>query len=148
MPCRWTARRSRCMRGRRMWRWWPAFGSASPRPSSCPGAMASGARNSSASRFRNRPKRPRGGLDGLLQSLQRLEQLGLAGQRRLALFALLLDDLLGRVGNELLVGQLGLGALDVGVGLADLLVETRALGSDVDHSLQRQRGHFATHEEL
>ena len=63
---------------------------------------------------------------GFLQPLQRLENLGLARHRRLALFLFFLDDLFRRVGDELLVRKLGVDALDVGVGLGDLLVEPRA----------------------
>src|SRR6266436_5270330 len=59
----------------------------------------------------------------VLQPLQRLENLLFLRNSSLALLFLFLDDLVGRVGDELLVGEFGVDALDVGVGLGDFLVE-------------------------
>src|SRR6478736_4895134 len=73
------------------------------------------------------------------QSLQRLDDLGLAGHGRLALFLFFLDDLFRRIGDEFLVAELGVDALDVGVGLGDLLVEPNFFGREINHALERQR---------
>src|SRR6478735_12472111 len=70
------------------------------------------------------------------QSLQRLDDLGLAGHGRLALLFFFLDDLFRRVGDEFLVAELGVDALDVGVGLDDFLVEAGLFGGKVDHALE------------
>src|SRR4029079_7547062 len=77
------------------------------------------------------------------QSLQRLDDLGLAGHGRLALFLFFLDDLFRRIGDEFLVAELGVDALDVGVGLGDLLVEPNFFGREINHALERQRCGFA-----
>src|ERR1700730_1339592 len=58
----------------------------------------------------------------VLQPLQRLEDLCLARHRRLALFFFFLDDFFRRIGDEFFVAELGVDALDVGVGLGDFLV--------------------------
>src|SRR5882672_8715092 len=74
----------------------------------------------------------------VLQPLQRLENLLFPRNGSLALLFLFLDDLVRRVGDELLVGEFGVDALDVGVGLGDFLVEPGLFGGEIDHALQRQ----------
>src|SRR4051794_23967350 len=83
-----------------------------------------------------------------LQPRLRVLELGLAGQRRVALLLLLLDELLGCVGDELLVAELLVDALDVGLGLGDLFSKAGALGGEIDDALKRQRSHLAAHDEL
>ena len=70
-----------------------------------------------------------------LEPLQRLENLGFSCRGRLALFFFLFDDFFRRVGDELLVGKLGVDALDVGLGLGQFLVEPRFLCRKIDHAL-------------
>ena len=63
----------------------------------------------------------------VLQPLQRFENLRLPRLGGLALFLFFLDDFFRRVGDEFLVGELGVDALDVGLGLGQFLVEPRLL---------------------
>src|SRR5262245_45253079 len=79
----------------------------------------------------------------LLQPLQRFLQLCLSRHCGFALFFLFFDDLFRRVGDEFFVGELGVDALDVAVGFADLLLKPRPLGGKINHALERKRGDFA-----
>src|SRR5713101_4924513 len=83
---------------------------------------------------RARSPYPANHLRSVFEPLQRLEDPGLPGDGRLAFLFLFLDDVLGRVGDEFLVVELGIDPLDVGVGLAQFLVEPRLLGRKVDHA--------------
>src|SRR5665213_895646 len=89
-----------------------------------------------------------GPLPGLLEPLQRFEDLGLARHRGVALFFFFLDDFFRRVGDEFLVAELGVDPFDVGIGLCQFLVEPHLLGRKVDHAFQRQRRHLAAHQQL
>src|SRR3984893_6807593 len=62
-------------------------------------------------------------LCGALEPLQCIEDLGLARHGRVTLFFFFLDDFFRRVGDEFLVGKLGVDPLDVGLGLRPFLVE-------------------------
>ena len=63
---------------------------------------------------------------GVFQPLQRLEDFRFPRHRRLAFFLFFLDDFLRRIGDEFLVAELGVDALDVGVGFCQLLFKPRA----------------------
>src|SRR4249920_3249112 len=65
------------------------------------------------------------------QPLQRLDDLAAAAFRLLALLALAIDHLFGRAPHEVGIAELGVDPLDVGVDLAELLLEPRLLGCDV-----------------
>src|SRR5258705_9674295 len=90
---------------------------------------------------------PANHLRSVFEPLQRLEYPGFAGDGRLAFLLFFLDDFLGRVGDEFLVIELGIDPLDVGVGLAQFLVEPRLLGRKVDHAFQRQSRDLAAHQQ-
>src|SRR5450631_2086902 len=87
-------------------------------------------------------------LSCVFKSLQRLNDSGFACHGRLALFFFLLDDLFLRVGDEFLVAQLGVDALDVGIGLGQFLVEPRLLGNKIDHAFQGQGRDLAAYQQL
>src|SRR5579871_4861892 len=62
---------------------------------------------------------------GTLEPLERLEDLLLARQRLVAFLALAVDHLLGRAGEEIGVVELAVDPLDVGLDLAELLLQPR-----------------------
>src|SRR5882724_8557917 len=86
----------------------------------------------------NAPSRNDGasGSRSVLQPLQRFQDLFLARERGLALILFFLDDLVRRVGDEFLVGEFRVDALDIGVGLGDFLVEANLFGGQIDHALE------------
>jgi hypothetical protein len=71
-------------------------------------------------------------LGGVFEPLQRFKNLSLPRNGSFALFFLFLDDFLRRVGDEFFVRQLGIDALDIGIGLSDFLVEAGTFGRYVD----------------
>src|SRR5690606_10482024 len=71
-----------------------------------------------------------------VQARQRINDTGTAVLCRLATRPLLLDHLFGRLCHELLIAELLVDLGDLGIELADLLVETRPLGAEVDHPRQ------------
>src|SRR6476469_2631047 len=77
---------------------------------------------------------------GAFQPLQRFEDFLAAAFGLFALLALAVDDLLRRVRHEAGIAELGVDALDVGFGLLQFLVQPHALGVEIDHALERQRG--------
>src|SRR5215212_2257602 len=77
------------------------------------------------------------------QALQGIDDLRAAGGRLVALFALALDDLFGRVLDKFGIAELLVDALDVGLGLLHFLVEPNALGGDINQSCERQTYGFA-----
>src|SRR5436190_22954778 len=72
---------------------------------------------------------------GALKALQRLQNLRAAAFRVLALVLLALDDLLGRLADEIRIAELGVDAFDVGVDLGHFLFEPRLLRCHVDDAL-------------
>jgi hypothetical protein len=73
------------------------------------------------------------------EPLQRLLELG-GGRLGLGLpLALLLDHVLGRAADELLVRELGIELLDLGSDFVDLALEPLRLCADVDDAGERQR---------
>src|SRR4051812_37089530 len=85
---------------------------------------------------------------GAFQALQRFEDFCAASLGLLALFLLALDDLLGGFSDKVRIAKLSVDALDVRVGLGDLLLQPGLLGRDVDDALERQRRNFVAHQKL
>src|SRR6185437_5311393 len=83
-----------------------------------------------------------------VQPLQRLDDLAAAGFGLLALFLLALDDVLGRIGDEIWIAEFLIDALDVGVRLGLFLAEPRPLGREVDDALKRQGDDLPSDEKL
>src|SRR6478609_11486269 len=82
----------------------------------------------------------------VLQPLPRLEDFCLARRGCVAFFLFLFDDFFRRVGDELLVGELGVDALDVGFGLGQFLVEPGLLCRKINHPFERQGRDLAAHQ--
>ena len=85
-------------------------------------------------------------LGGVFQPLQRFEDFRLPRHRGLAFFFFFLDDFFRRIGDEFLVAELGIDALDVGVGLDQFLVEPGLFRREVDDAFQRQGRDLAAHQ--